>query len=160
MCKIEWLYTKKEVSMSTIKEIESELKIKFPQDFIECVIYNHGACVEPHLFKVEDKERVFSQLLSFELNSSMNIINTYNRIKEGLPKKVIPIASDPAGNFICFDYSKNVAYPTVVFWYHEISVAEDDLDEDELEDNSLDDLQREALAYICDSFTELINMLY
>lgn len=158
--KIKWKNRKDEINDNVIQEFEDRFGVKFPNDYIECIKCNNGALPEPCFFKVKGKERIFGELLSFETNSRGNIYNTYNRIKEALPKKVIPFATDPSGNFICFDYINSETSPKVVFWYHEISVAEDDLDEEELENNMLDKLQREAIVYICDSFSDLINILY
>lgn len=160
MYRINWKNKKGEIDDKIIQEFENKFGVEFPKDYIECVRYNQGALPEPCFFKVNEKERIFGELLSFEINSKGNIYNTYTRIREGLPKKVIPFATDPSGNFICFDYVDGETEPKIVFWYHEISVAEDDLDEEELENNMLDELQREAIVYICDSFTDLMNMLY
>lgn len=160
MCKISWKNKKCEINDNIIQEFEDKFQLKFPEDYTECIRYNHGALPEPCLFKVNGKERIFAELLSLEIDSRGNIYNTYNRIKEALPEKVIPFATDPSGNFICFDYIDDETNPKVVFWYHEISVAEDDLDEEELENNTLDELQREAIEYVCDSFTELMDKLY
>lgn len=159
MCKINWKNKKSQINNEIIHEFETKLGIKFTMDYKECIKDNHGALPEPCFFKVDGKQKVFGELLSFELNSKGNIYNTYNRIRDGLPEKVIPFATDPSGNFICFDYIDSETEPKIVFWYHEISVAEDDLEE-ELENNTLDELQREAIGYICDSFSDLINMLY
>lgn len=90
-------------------------------------------------------------------------MEVYSCIKKALPYKVIPFGCDPSGNYICFDYSESEANPKIVFWYHEVAVTEENLDEFEeeiLRNNSLEEFQRKTIYYIDDSFTHFINNLY
>ena len=76
---------------------------------------NNGANVEPEIFNVNNHERVFGTLLSFDENSDEYIVEVYNDFSDTLPKELIPFAFDPAGNLICFDYKNHEENPIVVF---------------------------------------------
>lgn len=163
MSKVKWKYTEKEVSREYIEKVGTELGIKFPDDYIECAMYNHGGNAEPNCFNLGENQKIFGGLLSFNEESMENIIQAYSCIKKALPSKVIPFGCDPSGNYICFDYCESEVNPRIVFWYHEIAVTEENLDEFEeeiLRNNTLEDLQRKNLYYIGNSFTEFIDSLY
>lgn len=139
MKKIEWLASEAELNDEKIKTVEDQWKIQFPNDFVECVCKNDGATPEPSTFDFEGRKGIsFGFLLSFRPDSEMYILDVYNRIKKALPKDVFPIADDPAGNFICFDFRQDPNNPKVVFWDHEW----------------------DKVVPICDTFTELLNKLY
>ncbi|MCY6354405.1 SMI1/KNR4 family protein [Clostridium sp. ZS2-4] len=163
MSKLNWKYKDNEVDKEYIKRIGMKLGIEFSQDYIECAMHNHGGNVEPNCFDIGNNQKVFGGLLSFNEESLENIVKVYYCIKEALPSKVIPFACDPSGNYVCFDYSESETKPKVVFWYHEKSITEenlDEVDEETLRNNTLEELQREAIYYVTDSFTELLNKLY
>lgn len=163
MPEIKWKFADREISSEHIEKVGNELGIKFPKDYIECAIYNHGANVEPNCFDLGRNQKIFGGLLSFNEESIENIEKIYSYIKDALPDKVIPFGCDPSGNYICFDYMESETNPKIVFWYHEIAVTEgrlDDSDKETLRTNTLEDLQRKRLYYIANSFTEFINSLY
>lgn len=163
MSKIKWKYTEKEISREYIEKVGIEFGIQFPNDYIECAIYNHGANAEPNCFDLGNNQKIFAGLLSFNEESMENIMEVYSCIKKALPNKVIPFGCDPSGNYICFDYSESEINPRIVFWYHEIAVTKENLDEFEeeiLRYNTLENLQRKTIYYIDDSFTHFINSLY
>jgi cell wall assembly regulator SMI1 len=139
MVNIEWIASKGELHYEAIKTVEKQWGIKFPDDFVECVLKNDGASPEPSAFNFEGKRGAsFGFLLSFRPDNEIYILDVYNRIKKALPKSVFPFADDPAGNFICFDYRQDPTGPKVVFWDHEW----------------------DKVIPVCDRFTDLINKLY
>lgn len=163
MVNVKWKYSDRTINIDDIKKVEEILEIKFPQDYEQYAIYNNGANLEPNCFEMGNNQKVFGALLSYDEHSIDNILSVYSRINKFLPRKVIPFACEPSGDYICFDYNDSKTEPKIVFWYHEKSVSEDDLDSfDEriLKNNTLDNLQRDAIYYICNSFTELLNKLY
>ena len=163
MINVKWKYSDGIIKVDVIERVEKLLQIKFPEDYVQCVICNSGANVQPNCFEMGNNQKVFGALLSYDESSVDNILAVYSRIKKFLPKKVIPFACEPSGDYICFDYSKSETEPKIVLWYHDKSVSEDDLDsfdEDVLKNNTLNDLKMDAIYYICDSFTELLNKLY
>ncbi len=63
MRKIEWQFADEPVSEEYVGEIGDSLGFNFPKDYISCVSINNGANVEPDLFNVENKEKVFGSFL-------------------------------------------------------------------------------------------------
>ena len=143
--KIKWLLIGLKIDRKKIKEIEKKIGIKFPEDYIDCVVNNHGGTPKKKAYDFKDrKEAVFNRLLSYNDESPINILKIYNLMKSYLPKYIIPFAEDPFGNNICFDYRENKSSPKVVFWDHEVAGMNPD----------------RAIQYICESFTELLEKLY
>ncbi|MGF7035337.1 hypothetical protein J2T17_006345 [Paenibacillus mucilaginosus] len=153
MNRILWETTKEKPLLEHIAYVEDSLGIKFPQDYIENVLSYPGGVPHPNCF--DDKEtpqRVFGNMLNFDPTDENNyIFETYGDLKDYMPARVIPFASDPFGSCICFDYRED-SRPTVVFWSRSIRAYE------------LDEIDNEMLLAsvtpICNSFTELLNILY
>ncbi|WP_268808045.1 SMI1/KNR4 family protein [Lysinibacillus mangiferihumi] len=79
------------------------MRIKFPQDFKECVKLFNGGYSEPGVFNIdEDNEIVFSCLLSFT-NEEANILEVNDIASKFLPEGIFPFAKTPFRNLICFD---------------------------------------------------------
>ena len=139
---IKWLDVGKKIERESISKVEKELGVNFPADYIECVLKYHGGTPDPHTFDFESrKEAVFDRLLSYDPNQPHFILRDYEAIKNRLPAGIVPIASDPFGNYICFDFRNKKDNPTLVFWDHEKSGDT-------------------AISPICDSFSELLSKLY
>ncbi|WP_141201678.1 SMI1/KNR4 family protein [Paludifilum halophilum] len=141
---MDWRYTKP-VKPERIQEVETELNVRFPNSFVECVKKNNAGRPNAILFDLgNDKEKVFGNLFDFnDSEYGLSILEAYESLvdEHEAPKELIPFADDPAGNFICFDYrSINNGEPAVVFFYHERD-----------EDN---------IRRISNSFEDFINKLY
>lgn len=157
---LEWEYADSEVSEATIKEIGLQLGFQLPQDYIDCVKINGGASVLPEEFNVGIVERCFGSLFSFDEESSEYIVKKYQIYEPSLPKKVFPIANDPAGNLICLDYN-NPGSPIVVFWEHENAWEKEMLIKEEgLTEEQAEERARENVFYVAASFTEFIDKLH
>lgn len=158
---VRWSYIIREPDLKVIKSVEQLLAVKFPDDYIQCILNNHGGQPEPSRFNFGDKDATsFGELLTFDTAHRNYILKIFNSIKEMLPDGVIPFANDPGGNYICFDYNEKGNNPVIVFLDHELSFTEDDLTEEELADKPLNEYQRLAITYVCNNFTELLSMLY
>lgn len=140
---IKWNFVKNDIGYEIVNSIEEVFTIQFPIDYIECVISNNGGYPKPDRFTIKENEEVFNNLINLNLQTEYNIIETYNNVKDRLVEKVIPFADDPFGNLICFDYRKGNV-PTIVFWEHEKAYKD----------------KENAIKYVCDSFTDLLNMLH
>lgn len=141
-----WDSMHREVSNNVILEIEKYFGANFPKDFKKCVVINHGGYPDLDTFDFENhKDAVFSRLLSFDKQKQTYILNVYNAIKDRLIDNIFPFASDPFGNYLCFDYrnGKNES-PTIVYWNHEEAFENPD----------------SAIHPVCDTFTELLSKLY
>lgn len=158
---LEWEYADSEVTEAKIKEFGIQFGFQFPQDYIDCVKINGGASVFPEEFKVDGVERCFGSLFSFDEESSEYIINKYEIYKPTLPQKVFPIANDPAGNLICLDYKGDSGKPIVVFWEHENAGEKEMLMRQEgLTAVQVEELARENIFHIADTFTDFLDKLY
>lgn len=161
MSTIEWQFADEPVREEFVSEIGNELDVNSPKDYIKCVSINNGANVEPDLFNVDNKEKVFGTLLSYYKNNDEFIISVYNDYKATLPKELIPFAFDPGGNLICFDYKDHEENPIVVFWEHENAGEKAMLMREEgLTEAEVGELARENVFYVAESFTDLLNKLY
>ena len=161
MSKIKWEFADEPVSQEVVHTVGDNLGVKFPSDYIECVAINNGANAEPRLFDVENREKVFGTLLSFDENNDEFIVSVYNDYKLTLPKEIVPIAFDPAGNLICFDYKDDKNKPTVVFWEHENAGEKEMLMREEgLTEEQVEELARENVFYIADTFSDFLDKLH
>jgi hypothetical protein len=139
----EWLAVRKMDDIDNgIADVEKIFGINLPNDFIECIKENNAGHPIPNVYYIGVRGEVFNNLLTFDLESKYSIINTFNRIKTRLVDKVYPFAEDPFGNCICFDY-RNGDKPIIVFWEHETASVD----------------KESAIKKVCDSFSELIDML-
>ncbi|MDY0404691.1 SMI1/KNR4 family protein [Virgibacillus sp. 179-BFC.A HS] len=161
MSTLEWQFADDTVSESYVENIGRDLGFKFPRDYISCAAINNGANVEPELFSVEDREKVFGTLLSYDKENDEFIVDVYNSYKNTLPNKVIPFAFDPAGNLICFDYKDHEDNPIVVFWEHENAPEKETLMQEEgLTEEQAEERARENVFYVAATFTEFLDKLH
>lgn len=161
MVNVTWNVWDEPVTRETVEEVAKKLAVTFPEDYIKCAMANHGGHVNPHLFQVEEKERVFGTFLSYIAEDSEYIVEVYHDYKETLPVQVVPIAFDPAGNLLCFDYKNRGNDPIVVFWEHENAAEKEMLMHEEgLTAEQAEERARENLFYVADSFTDFLGKLY
>jgi hypothetical protein len=143
-----WRYLKTPIDRNVIAQVGKAWRVTFPDDYVDCAMVNHGATPAAKCFDFPGhREAVFRALLGYfdakSDNENLSITQMYEAVKDQLPERVYPFAMDPFGNLLCFDYrdSKRNA-PTIVFWDHEVDDPE------------------EAIAYVCDTFSELLAKLY
>ncbi|ETT34058.1 SMI1/KNR4 family protein [Paenibacillus sp. FSL P4-0338] len=124
-----------------IKLVENNFGVKFPEDYKRCIQLYNGGYPEPNCFDMNDGEQgVLNNLLSFT-NDNLNITMFYDFEEETSIAGLVPIARDPFGNLLCFDYRLKVQSPEIIFYDHE-EIGED------------------AIIPVCSTFTELLNGLY
>lgn len=120
------------------KDFEQKYNIKLPDDLVENVSKYNAGTVEPHRFDLENESgKVFGGFLSFNDESIEGedlVCETIDLVDFYKDSKLIalPLGEDPFGNLICLKDDN------IYFWDHE---------EDEF-------------IYICDTFTDFLNMLY
>ncbi|KMZ42871.1 MULTISPECIES: SMI1/KNR4 family protein [Bacillales] len=151
------------IDIQDIEEVEAALGVRFPKDFVECMLENNEGCPIPCVFDSEEVEgKVFNAFYSLSRKvGGYHILTAHENVKGCVPEGVIPIGYDAAGNYICFDYSNGRhAEPIVVFVDHEFLISEEDLDEGDLEEKSLEEWQREAISRVAETFTEFLSKLY
>lgn len=118
---MEWRWPELPVEESQIARIQVELGVRLPDDFLQLVRkYNGGYPSKKYFDFPSRKDAVLDHLLSLiEGGDDPSLLNTYRNVRDRLPSGIIPFASDPFGNLICFDYRDNP--PSICFWDHEIA---------------------------------------
>jgi cell wall assembly regulator SMI1 len=126
-----------------IDRVEIALGIRFPTDYKEIIQKYNGAIVRPSIIEFGSEEEMFKYLLNLLPSDSFDLLRITKRFhKEGrLPEKVIPIASDPGGNYFCYDFRISESHPPIVFYDHEFEWDNDNL------------------TYVRPNLTELLNDL-
>ncbi|SFT04260.1 SMI1/KNR4 family protein [Marininema halotolerans] len=141
MKSINWEDPDEPINDNDILEVEKLLGFSFPLDYVEIAKQYHGATIEPSRFNYGEEgfRGYIDSMLSFDSEEyeSIQRLSLEFLKNRDMPDKVVPFGMDAAGNLICFDYSKNSRNPCVVYWLHE----------------------ENRLAYICNTFTDLINKL-
>ncbi|MBS2970793.1 SMI1/KNR4 family protein [Metabacillus sp. KIGAM252] len=141
MKKVEWIQPDAPIADKEINLVEQYFGIEFPKDYKECVKKYNGGYPEPDVFKVgEDREEIFLCLLSYTSEES-NIVKVYDLGAGSFPSGIFPFARDPFGNKICFDYRESKDSPEIIFLDHELE-------------------GEEAIYYVCETFTGLLDRLY
>ncbi|PGZ95431.1 1,3-beta-glucan synthase regulator [Bacillus pseudomycoides] len=161
MSYVKWRSADEPVSTKDVYEAAKEIGVKFPQDYVKCVLENNGAHVSPEIFDVAGKEKVFGTLLTYDKEDDEYIVEVYHDYQDTLPKHVIPFAFDPAGNLICFDYKDHEENPIVVFWEHEGTWEKEVLIESEgITIEEVEEVARGNVFYIASTFTAFLNKLH
>src|SRR5690625_172087 len=158
---LKWKYTYNQISEQNVITIVSRVNFKVPESYIKCAAQNNGGHVEPKLFRVDGKDKVFGSLLSYDESDMEYILKVYEDYKDTLPKKILPFAFDPTGNLICFDYKNLDTDPIVVFWEHEGAAEKSVLiNNGGMTEEAAERKARENIYYVADSFTDFLNQLY
>ncbi|MCM3005240.1 SMI1/KNR4 family protein [Priestia koreensis] len=161
MSKVQWRSADEPITRDEVRHVEQELGFNFPLDYIECIMDNNGAHVSPEVFEVKGKRKVFGTLLTYDMDDDENIIEVFNDYKDTLPLELIPFAFDPAGNLICFDYKDDRNKPTIVFCEHENAGEKEMLMREEgLTEEQVEELARENVFYIADTFSDFLDKLH
>lgn len=135
MEELKWKYIKPLENKLSIKEVEKKYNIQIPNDIETCIIKNNGGRPNLKVYDTEkSKERVFKTLLSYNTEDIENVYKVLEVFKkENI--ELLPIASDPGGNFICSDFKEN---NKIVLWIHETGKKE----------------------YVAESFAKFLTKLY
>lgn len=135
MSSLQWKYVKGTICREEIELVEERFGA-LPSDIKETILQYNGGRPNKKVFKTKrNTERIFNSLISFNKLDKGNIFITIECLINELPKKVIPVGTDPFGNYICVQKSMNKS--RIIFWNHENGETED----------------------ICDDFTQLLEML-
>jgi len=141
---IRWKWTDLPLNKTTIEQTEKTLNVKFPNDYVKTIMkYNGGYSSIKYFNCGNKKDLVFDSLLNLKAGEDdVSLVETYNNIKDRLPNNIVPFASDPFGNFICFNFNDKPA--TVCFWDHEIAFSDVD----------------KSITRLSSSFSEFLDLLH
>ncbi len=158
MIEIKWTGKSIIADEKQLDSYEQLLDIKLPNDYKTCLMIEHGRSPMSPLIDVDGIQKVFGELLSFDKNETGNIFQAIEWLKDRLPKGVYPFAEDPGGNYFCFDFESEKKQLRIVFFNCEL--AFDEFDYEDGDEYPLDELQRDAVFFISNSFEELLELLY
>ncbi len=141
--KIDWKWSDLPLNIATIKKIEKQMNISFPQDFKKFIMENNaGYPSKKYIYLASNENKVFNALLNLkEGGDDPSLFETYINIKDRLPKNIIPFASDPFGNYFCLNFGEYP--PSICYWDHELAYV---------------DTQRSIIP-ISESFSKFIDLL-
>lgn len=136
-----WKYVKGKPIDSEIEKLQESLGVLLPKEFLSVAIENNGGRPSPCIFDFPGRDgAVFESLLRLERENDYGILKTLERISDRLPSGCVPFASDPFGNYLCFQYPSSGMIP-IVFWNHEKKMDS-------------------SLSPVCDDFEALLEKLY
>lgn len=120
MNNLTWKYVKELENKNAVELFEDENDIKIPTDIVECIKINNGGRPNRKGFDTEcSKGRVVKSLLSFNPEDLETIYTIFDVLKKE-KSELIPIFSDPSGNYICYDTLNK----EMVLWLHETNTTE------------------------------------
>jgi cell wall assembly regulator SMI1 len=131
------------LTMDKLRAAETRLGVRFPQDYVDCVLHHQGQTPEPCTFDFGDGySSVFNVLYHYEVSPSTSSQQAAQESLAvgGVPAGVVAIAGDPAGNHLCLDFRANAAAPTIVLLDYEAA-------------------GENPLVPVADSFSELLARL-
>ena len=134
MSNLSWKYVKMLKNAKSVEDFENSSGLMLPEDMKAFLKINNGGRPSKHNFDTErSKGRVMKSLLSFNETDVETIYDAMNALKKE-KAYLVPFASDPAGNYICY----NTRNQEIVLWLHET----------------------DTLERIAESFTEFTALLY
>ncbi|RDU38675.1 hypothetical protein DRW41_03700 [Neobacillus piezotolerans] len=134
MSKLTWKYVKPLKDNESVEGFEALNDVQLPKDITDCIKQNNGGRPDKKVFDTDVSEgRVMKSLLSFNKDDLETVYDAIDVLKNER-KSLVPIASDPSGNYICY----NLIHKDIVFWLHETNITEK----------------------VSDSFTTFLNGLY
>jgi len=137
---------------SKIVAFEDRNNLLLPSDYkVFLAAYNGGHLRSKNIISVVNwtfPTTVVGYFLGIGLEKWFDLQTTLVRLRQVMNPKLLAIATEPGGNYICFDYSQE-RRPTIKLWDHEKSLDE--------EGNVR--LDGRDSFFIAESFTELVKSL-
>lgn len=135
MNNIIWKRVKPLNQTNSLNKFEQDYGITLPDTLKELIITNNGGRPSLDIIKTaEGKEVEIKALLSFNKEDTENIYNVIEYFKKQFNGKILPIATEPSGDYFCIDLTSN----SIVYWEHETN----------------------GLTFIAKDFVEFLNYLY
>lgn len=116
MNNIIWKRVKSLSRFNSLDNFEQEYDITLPDNLKEFIITNNGGRPNLDIIKTADgKEVEIKALLSFNKEDPENIYKVIDYFKKQFNGNIVPIATEPSGNYFCIDLTNN----SIVYWEHE-----------------------------------------
>ncbi|MEH7252520.1 SMI1/KNR4 family protein [Neobacillus niacini] len=118
-----WEYRKRPIKDSDITRVEIVTGYKLPQEYIDLIRRNHGARPSKKRFNTQKAKGVMLKtFLPITEEYDVNLLNVREWLK--VPAIMVPFASTPYGDYLCFEYFSPENSPAIVLWIHEKRVKE------------------------------------
>jgi len=122
---VEYFNVEKQIDLFDIEEIESYVKLTFPNEYKEHLLkYNGGQC-NPNIFEFSENSEItysnidwFLAIYEGEYDNLRKHIELLKIESKRMPIHIIPIAHDSGGNLICISCGEK-DYGYIYFWDHE-----------------------------------------
>lgn len=115
-----WKYVKHNIQNTDIQEFEKKSGFIFSESTKKIILdFNNGRPQKKQFDTENSKGKIFEKLLSFNQSDIENVFKTYDSLVNQIPKKMIALALDPFGNYICIDQEQHV-----FLWLHESKSTE------------------------------------
>lgn len=88
---------------SILRAVENKLGVTLPADYRKTIMTASGGVPDRRSFTAGGQERVFSRLISAEAGRHPNLVDALEWV-EGSGRRLVPFATDPFGNMLCFAY--------------------------------------------------------
>lgn len=117
---VKWHGERGNFNIKTLRQFESENKVRFPDEYIQLVSEHNGAKPRPNCFDINGKRGlVFARLLNWDSKRENDIVSVHSWFLHEVERNdIVPVAIDPFGNYICLSFAKRGS-PIVVVWFHE-----------------------------------------
>lgn len=115
---ITWHFTKRSLNEHDIQTLEAKLGYRLPEEYKEIIRNYHGARPsKKHFHTQKAKGLMIKTFLPAADEYEVNVV----RVKEWakLPDRMIPFASTPSGDYLCFEYFSPESSPAIILWNHE-----------------------------------------
>ena len=143
--------SKEQLTLEQINNVETRIGFTLPNDYKNFLLNHNGGIPTPNEFKFINTNNESSNSLEdffhsiFEENGEGNLERKYIYLTNSnrIIGNILPIASDPFGNFVCISLDGEDK-GKVYFWDHELEPEEPSY---------------ENLSLIANSFSEFLNNL-
>lgn len=124
-----WKRVKPLILPNSVDKFEQDYEITLPDSLKEFITNNNGGRPSLDIIKTEDGREVeIKALLSFNKEDTENIYKVIEYFNEQFNSKIVPIATEPSGDYFCIDITND----SIVYWEHEdnkLTFIAKDLDE-------------------------------
>lgn len=89
-----------------IRNVKHKLGVSFPEQIVQHYLQYNGGAPDPYCFVIEDGTVLMVQEFLAIKYGNITLEYTYNTLTNNdapIPVNLIPFASDPGGNYFCFD---------------------------------------------------------
>lgn len=128
---MKWLSVRNPLTKSEVDSVEKELGVSLPKDYKEQIGAINGGALKSAVVICQEGRIPYSRNVSLSKSAKGNIFQLIDGITKS--HRFFPFATVGNGDFFCFDLKEK----GVVLWLHDTNEA----------------------IYICDSFTQLMEMI-